>query len=137
MTVNSNPISAILRDFYARQAHLIDTGQHTAWARTFSQYGEFHSPTYGSPAIGYASLLEISKKFQESANRAEEIQRHIVQNIWIEQSGFNFALVRCYLMIVAAKAEVADARILRVVTIADKFQQENDEWLISRRDVLY
>lgn len=137
MTIDSNQISAILNNFYAKQAHLIDAGQHMAWARTFTQDGEFHSPTYGSPAIGHASLSEISKKFQEGAKRAGEMQRHIVQNIWIEQSDPSLALVRCYLMIVATKAEVAEVRILRVVTIADKFERENDEWLISRRDVLY
>lgn len=137
MTINSKPTSAALSDFYARQAHLIDTGQHMAWAATFKQCGEFHSPTYGEPAIGRASLIEISKKFEEGAKLAGEIQRHIVQNIWIEQIGSDYTLVRSYLMILAGKAEIPGARILRAVTIVDRFEQENDEWLIGRREVIY
>ncbi len=137
MISENNYISQILSNFYAKQAHLIDTGQHAAWAKTFQQNGEFCSPTYGTTAVGFAKLVEISEKFQGDAKRAEEKQRHIVQNIWVEESDSKSALVRSYLTIVAVQAGSSEVRILRIVTIVDEFAKEIDEWLIKRREVVY
>ncbi|CAM5221753.1 hypothetical protein CDEF62S_04483 [Castellaniella defragrans] len=126
-----------LRNFYARQAHLIDMGNHAQWAETFTPEGEFHSPTYGAPAVGRDSLAEISKRYQESARQAGEKQRHLVQNLWIEHCDSLSASTRSYLLIVAMKDGEANARILRAVTLIDTLQNRRGTWQVARREVVY
>lgn len=128
---------ASLRNFYARQAHLIDTGQHEGWAQTFTENGEFHSPTYGQPAIGQAQLAAISRRFSESAQQAGERQRHLVQNVWVTQCDGTSAQVRAYVMIVGTSLVEKQTRILRIVTNIDELERCADGWRIRHRQIKY
>src|SRR3546814_14824393 len=74
---------ALLRNLYAKQAHLIDTGQHEGWAHTFTADGEFHSPTCGEPAIGHDRLADISRRFSETASQDGESHPHVIENVWV------------------------------------------------------
>ncbi|HEX7386331.1 MAG TPA: nuclear transport factor 2 family protein [Castellaniella sp.] len=130
-------IQEALRNFYARQAHLIDMGNHEDWADTFTPSGEFHSPTYGAAAVGRENLVNIAKQYQEGARKAGETQRHLVQDLWIEQADEQSARTRAYLMITAARGTDPGVRILRLVTIADRLLNQDGEWRVARRDVLY
>lgn len=128
---------AVLRNLYAKQAHLIDTGQHEGWAQTFTADGEFHSPTYGEPAIGHHQLAEISKRFTESAKQSGESQRHVIENVWVSQCDQTTAQVRAYVMIVATQLEQNQTRILRIVTNIDDLEKSAEGWLIRRRKIEY
>lgn len=137
MPTDTSSIQEALRNFYARQAHLIDAGHHEDWADTFMPDGEFHSPTYGSAAIGRASLMGISKRYQEGAQKAGEQQRHLVQDLWIEQADIHSARARAYLMITAARSTEPGVRILRLVSIVDQLLNQDGVWRVARREVLY
>lgn len=128
---------AALRNFYARQAHLIDTGQHGAWACTFTSEGAFHSPTYGQPAVGYDQLSGISKAFEQSARQSGERQRHLIENIWVVECDATTAQVRAYLSIVATRADQGGTQILRIVTIKDELEKSGEDWLVRSRTVEY
>lgn len=128
---------AVLRNLYAKQAHLIDTGQHDQWAHTFTPNGEFHSPTYGQPAIGYDQLAGISKTFSASASQNGERHRHLIENIWVAKSDSSTANVRAYVLILATKADQTETRILRIVAIEDQLEKTGEDWLVRSRTVTY
>ena len=124
-------------NLYARQAHLIDSGQHNDWAHTFTPDGQFHSPTYGQPAVGYEQLAGISKAFGQAAQKSGERHRHLVDNIWVVECDATCAQVRAYLSIVATKPEAGETRILRIVTLDDQLTMTEQGWQVSRRTVTY
>jgi len=128
--------AAAVRNLYARQAHLIDSGQHDDWAHTFTPDGQFHSPTYGQPAIGCEQLAGISKAFSQAAQQSGERHRHLIDNIWVVECDATSAQVRAYLSIVATK-EAGETRILRIVTLDDQLAMTKQGWQVSRRTVTY
>ncbi|HLU02196.1 MAG TPA: nuclear transport factor 2 family protein [Advenella sp.] len=128
---------AAVRNLYARQAHLIDNGRHDDWAHTFTPDGEFHSPTYGQPAVGYEQLAGISKAFAQAAQQSGERQRHLVDNIWVVECEAGAAQVRAYLSIVATKPQGGETRILRIVTLEDQLALSEKGWQVRRRTVTY
>ena len=128
---------AALRNLYARQAHLIDAGQHEQWAQTFTPDGQFHSPTYGQPAVGHDKLADISKAFEASAKKNDECHRHLIDNIWVVDCDGTRAQVRAYLSILATRREGGEVRILRIVTINDKLEKSSDGWRVRHRTVTY
>ena len=128
---------AVLHDFYARQAHLIDTGQHEMWADTFTPAGEFHSPTYGEPAVGRERLKAISEAFSQRAAQDGERHRHLVQDLWVRRVDEASAEVQAYLLVVATCARSPDARLLRIVTLADQLDRTGGGWRIRCRKVTY
>lgn len=127
---------AAVRNLYARQAHLIDSGQHVDWAHTFTPDGQFHSPTYGQPAVGYEQLAGISQAFDQAAQKSGERHRHLVDNIWVVECDASSAQVRAYLSIVATK-ETGETRILRIVTLDDQLAMTEQGWQVRRRTVTY
>jgi|SRR5699024_10520262 len=119
--------------FYSRQAHLIDMGEHSAWAETFLPDGEFDSPTYSSPAIGHEALTKVSRAFAAASQEAGEVRRHIVTNVWGVRTSNTTATARVYLMILASGSELT--KILRVMTVDDELMSEGERWLVRRRKV--
>lgn len=128
---------ALLRNFYSKQAHLIDAGQHDRWARTFVSDGEFHSPTYGAPAVGYDELRRISEEFSLRAEQSGEQHRHLVENMWVTRCDMATAEVQAYLLIVGTDSSQKSTRILRVVTIIDQLERSGEDWLVRCRTVQY
>jgi len=128
---------AAVRNLYAKQAHLIDTSQHDGWAHTFTPNGEFHSPTYGQPAVGYEQLAGISKAFEQAAQQSGERQRHLIDNIWVVECDASSAQVRAYLSIVASKPNAGETRIVRIVTLDDQLTMSDQGWQVRRRTVTY
>lgn len=128
---------AVLRNLYAKQAHLIDTGQHEGWAHTFTADGEFHSPTYGEPAIGHDRIADISRRFSETARQDGESHRHVIENVWVTRCDQTSAQVRAYVMIVATNPALKQTRILRIVTNIDELEKSAEGWLIRNRKIEY
>lgn len=126
-----------IHNFYAKQSHLIDSSQHEAWAKTFTQNGEFHSPTYGAPAVGWGQLVEISKKFTENCKSLNEIQRHVFSNIWIVSHEGNSVKTQAYLSIIASNLEAGETKIVRIINIQDELVKTNDDWLVVKREVFF
>lgn len=137
MTEPSDDTIASLQNFYARQAHLIDAAQHAQWADTFTPDGEFHSPTYGEPAIGREHLIGISKAFSQGAAREGERHHHLVQDLWVRRHDGAQAEVQAYLLIAGTHTETNATRLLRIVTIADELEKTATQWRVRRRKVTY
>ncbi|GAB3477870.1 nuclear transport factor 2 family protein [Nocardiopsis coralliicola] len=125
---------AVIQQFYARQARLIDTGRAAEWAATFTEDGAFHSPTYGAPVTGRAALQAFAERFTASAADAGEVHRHVVTNVEVAETGSAAARAEAYLQIVATGPGGA-VRTLRFTTFADRLEWADGAWRVARRDV--
>lgn len=130
-------IESAIRNFYAHQAYLIDRSRHDEWAKTFAPDGEFHSPTYGEPAIGYDNLITISQRFTQGMQENGERHYHIIQNIFIQEASENTAKVNAYILVTSVNQGNKQPSILRLVNIDDSLVLIDGKWVIKRRQVSY
>jgi len=125
---------ARLHQLYGRQSHLIDGGDAFGWAQTFTDDGEFHSPSYLKPVAGTDALIAFAERFHAGARAANEVHRHVITNVVIDGAGDGFAVVRAYLQIVATSIS-GDSRLVRMTTLTDRVVLIGDRWRIARRDI--
>jgi len=123
-----------IHQLYARQSHLIDSGNAEGWARTFTPDGEFHSPTYPAPVAGRAPLRDFAQGFARNARAAGEVHRHVVTNVYVESVNPARAQVSAYLQVVATSV-TGGTRLLRLTTVHDLLVRHGDDWRVARRDV--
>ncbi|MFC0452607.1 nuclear transport factor 2 family protein [Rhodococcus jostii] len=124
---------ARLHQLYGRQSHLIDGGDASGWAQTFTDDGEFHSPSYPEPVSGTDALIAFAERFHTEARAANEVHRHVITNVVIDGAG-DAATVRAYLQIVATSIG-GESRLVRMTTFTDRVVLRGDRWRIARRDV--
>ena len=125
---------ARLHQLYGRQSHLIDGGDAIGWAQTFTDDGEFHSPSYPEPVSGTDDLIAFAERFHARARAANEVHRHVITNVAIDGPEDGAATVRAYLQIVATSVG-GDSRLVRMTTFTDRVVLDGDRWRIARRDV--
>lgn len=123
-----------IHQLYGRQSHLIDEGHAAEWAATFTDRGEFHSPSYPAPVVGTAALTEFARGFFSNASVAGEAHRHVLTNIAVDRLGDDELEVRAYLQIVATRIG-GDSRLVRFTTVTDRVVREGGQWRIARRTV--
>ncbi|MFC9361138.1 nuclear transport factor 2 family protein [Rhodococcus sp. NPDC057014] len=125
---------ARLHQLYGRQSHLIDGGDASGWAQTFTDDGEFHSPSYPEPVSGTDELIAFAERFHAGARAANEVHRHVITNVAIDEADDGASTVRAYLQIVATSVG-GDSRLVRMTTFTDRVVLDGDRWRIVRRDV--
>ncbi|BAH50276.1 nuclear transport factor 2 family protein [Rhodococcus opacus] len=125
---------AQLHQLYGRQSHLIDGGDAAGWAQTFTDDGEFHSPSYPEPVAGTDALIAFAERFHTRARAANEVHRHVITNVVIDEVRDGAATVRAYLQIVATSIG-GDSRLVRMTTLTDRVVPVGDRWRIARRDI--
>lgn len=125
---------ARLHQLYGRQSHLIDGGDASGWAQTFTDDGEFHSPSYPEPVSGTDALIAFAERFHAGARAANEVHRHVITNVVIDGAGDGSTVVRAYLQIVATSIG-GDSRLVRMTTLTDRVVLVDDRWRIARRDI--
>ncbi|MGF7121715.1 nuclear transport factor 2 family protein [Rhodococcus sp. AG1013] len=123
-----------IHQLYGRQSHLIDEGFAAEWAATFTETGEFHSPSYPAPVVGTAALTEFARAFFTAASTAGEAHRHVLTNILIDRIGEDELAVRAYLQIIATRIG-GDSRLVRFTTVTDRVVRAGGQWRIARRAV--
>ncbi|MFC9767459.1 nuclear transport factor 2 family protein [Rhodococcus jostii] len=125
---------ARLHQLYGRQSHLIDGGDASGWAQTFTDDGEFHSPSYPEPVSGTDALIAFAERFHAGARAANDVHRHVITNVVIDGAGDGSTVVRAYLQIVATSIG-GDSRLVRMTTLTDRVVLVDDRWRIARRDI--
>lgn len=123
-----------IHQLYGHQSHCIDSGRHQDWAQTFTDNGEFHSPSYPEPVVGFDDLAAFADRFYAAAEAVDEVHRHVVTNVVVEAVGDSALAVNGYLQIVAT-ARGGESRLVRMTTVADRMVQVGEEWKIARRTV--
>ncbi|GAA3722114.1 hypothetical protein HDA32_002163 [Spinactinospora alkalitolerans] len=124
-----------IQQLYAAQSHWIDGGRAREWARTFTEDGEFHSPSYPEPVVGTAELTAFAERFHADARAAGEIRRHVVTNVHAEPAAAEHAAtVRAYLQIVSTPAG-GEPRLVRLTTLTDDVVRSPGGWRVRRRVV--
>lgn len=125
---------ARVHQLYGAQSHHIDSGRAREWARTFTEDGEFHSPSYPGPVAGTEELTAFAERFFGSAHNAGETTRHVVTNLFVETASADDATVHAYLQIVTTPVG-GEPRLVRLTTITDELVRRGGRWLIRRRVV--
>lgn len=128
-------VASAVQALYARQSHLIDGGDAAGWAATFTADGVFASPSYPAPVEGADALAAFATRFAEAGRTSGDVQRHVVTNVDVVETGQDALHVRAYLQIVGTRPG-EDARLVRLTTLRDRLVREGDGWLVARRDVV-
>ncbi|WP_075834330.1 MULTISPECIES: nuclear transport factor 2 family protein [unclassified Rhodococcus (in: high G+C Gram-positive bacteria)] len=125
---------AAIHQLYGRQSHCIDSGRQQDWAQTFTDGGEFHSPSYPEPVVGFDALAAFAARFFAAAEATDEVHRHVLTNLVVEAVDESALTVHGYLQIVAT-ARGGDSRLVRMTTVTDHVVRVGEEWKIARRTV--
>ncbi|MFE5786663.1 nuclear transport factor 2 family protein [Rhodococcus erythropolis] len=123
-----------IHQLYGHQSHCIDSGRQQDWAQTFTDNGEFHSPSYPEPVVGFDDLAAFAARFYAAAEAVDEVHRHVLTNLVVEAVDESALAVRGYLQIVAT-ARGGESRLVRMTTVADRVLRVGEEWKIARRTV--
>lgn len=137
MTPAADPVATVLavQALYARQSHLIDGGDASGWAATFTADGVFASPSYPEPVAGAEALTAFAAAFAAAGRASGDVQRHVVTNVDVLACDGRDARVRAYLQIIGTRPG-EDARLVRLTTLDDRLVRDGDAWRVARRDVL-
>lgn len=120
---------------YARQSRLIDSGDAAGWAATFTDEGEFHSPSYPEPAVGAEALREFAESFARAGHQAQAVSRHVVTNVDVLPGADDDQVVaHAYLQIVTTPYG-GESRLVRLTTITDRLERHDGAWLVAHRQV--
>ncbi|MBZ5740495.1 nuclear transport factor 2 family protein [Nocardioides mangrovi] len=120
---------------YARQSRLIDTGDASGWAATFTADGEFHSPSYPAPAVGAEALRDFAAAFARTALETGVVSRHVVTNVDVlPGADVDHVVAHAYLQIVATPTG-GESRLVRLTTLTDQLVRRDGRWLVAHREV--
>lgn len=118
---------------YARQSQAIDDGDAEGWAATFTEDGEFASPTHGAPVRGREELRQFA-----AGVRAGHVARGIQERHWLNSvvvdDGEGGLRARAYLMIVHIGPD-RRPEPARHVVIEDDLADVGGSLLVSYRRV--
>lgn len=127
-------IVVMISQFCAHQVRLLDDGEDRAWAETFTDTGEFTSPTYPEPARGREQLADIVRAYHQRAAAVGERHRHVTSDLVVRQIDADTLAVRATQLIVAS-SPTAPARVDRVITMTDILDRTIDGWRTQRKHI--
>jgi 3-phenylpropionate/cinnamic acid dioxygenase small subunit len=120
---------------YARQSRLIDGGDATGWAATFTADGVFDSPSYDRPFTGTADLTTFAAAYADQAHATGVVSRHVVSNVDVVCCDGDRATTHAYLQIVVTP-QGGESRLVRLTTLEDLLVRGADHaWRVARRTV--
>ena len=120
---------------YARQSRLIDSGDATGWAATFTRDGEFHSPSYPEPAVGADALIAFAETFARTDRETGVVRRHVVTNVDVlPGQDDDHVVAHAYLQILATPAG-GETQLVRLTTLTDQLVRRDGRWLVAHRQV--
>lgn len=79
----SERLYAEVQQFYARQCHLLDSGDAEGWADTFTVDGAFALPSRPEPVRGRADLAAGARAAAAARSANGEVHRHVFSTIWV------------------------------------------------------
>jgi 3-phenylpropionate/cinnamic acid dioxygenase small subunit len=131
----TDEVAVRVERLYARQSRLIDSGDASGWAATFTADGVFDSPSYPEPARGTAALTAFAERFRDTGRETRTVSRHVVTNVdVVPGADDDHVVAHAYLQIVATPYGEA-SRLVRLTTLTDHLVRESDGWRVQRRVV--
>nr|WCI13839.1 LaxC1 [Streptomyces setonensis] len=128
-------LQAEIQQFYARQMHLLDSGEADAWADTFTEDGVFAANAHPEPARGRDTIRAAAA--QAAAQRAEQgIQvRHWLGMLEVRPQEDGSVRALTYALIVNTPLG-GSPQVHLSTTCEDVLVRGKDgEWLVSTRQV--
>jgi 3-phenylpropionate/cinnamic acid dioxygenase small subunit len=93
-----------VEQFYAFQMQVLDEGDATAWAATFTDAGVFAPHGAADQLAGRAQLEAGAAKAISRLNADGVTRRHIVSNICVEQVSVDIVRVSSYVPVIDTRA---------------------------------
>jgi hypothetical protein len=138
MTDDADRLFLRLCQLYGRQSFAIDEGNASEWAATFTEDGEFISPTYAAPVVGRSALEQFARAVHDQAQNNGLHQHHVITNTVLTPSSRGplhcLWSSRAYLGIVTTDASGATT-LTRLTTIEDELHVADGTPRIRRRTV--
>ncbi len=122
---------------YARQSHLIDSGDAPGWSTTFTADGTFDSPSYAAPVRGRAALEDFAQAFTAGDEDAGTRTRHVVSTVDVVEAPVvepGVVQVRAYLQIVTTPRD-STSRLVRHTVLHDELVRVDGSWRVRHRRV--
>ena len=119
---------------YGRQSHAIDSGDAEGWAETFTADGTFTSPTYAAPAEGRGELIRFAERFAADCLQRNQVLRHVVSTVHVEQVSQYVLKSFGYLQIVGTAAG-QPPKLHRITVIEDDLVRTQAGLLVAARRV--
>lgn len=125
-----------IQQFYARQMHLLDSGEADTWAETFTEDGVFAANAHPEPARGRETIRTAAAK--AAAERAEQgLQvRHWLGMLDVRPQEDGSVLARSYALIINTPAGGQAAVHLSTTCEDVLVRGEDGGWLVSTRQVV-
>jgi 3-phenylpropionate/cinnamic acid dioxygenase small subunit len=124
-----------VQQFYARQMQLLDEGDATGWARTFTPDGEFAANAHPEPVRGRDAITAAAQRAIDELTAAGEIRRHWLGMLAIEPRDDGTVSARSYALIFQTKRGGQAALRLSTVCEDALIQDEAGGWLVAHRQV--
>jgi 3-phenylpropionate/cinnamic acid dioxygenase small subunit len=132
--LNSLRVRCEVEQFYAFQMQVLDEGDATAWAATFTDTGVFVPHLAADQLTGRAQLEAGAAKAISRLNADGVTRRHIVSNICVEQVSVDIVRVSSYVPVIDTMS--GEARIKCNTVMNDELVRHGTTWLVRHRKVL-
>lgn len=122
-----------MEQFYAFQMQVLDDGDASGWAATFTEAGVFTSNGMSEQVMGRARLEDAASDTIARLTGERVTRRHIVSNIRVEQLSDDALRVSSYVPVIDTSDGVARLRTSTVMH--DEMVRSGAGWLVRHRTV--
>jgi 3-phenylpropionate/cinnamic acid dioxygenase small subunit len=131
--IDANAVYTEVQQFYAQHMHLLDAGDATGWAATFTEDATVQLP--GQAPVHTRANLETAVR----ANLARMAERHETHRHWhgmvaVEPVSEDEIRVHCYALVFATR-DGGDPWLHRACTCDDKLVRAGGRWFVRQRRV--
>lgn len=131
--VGRDEIYSSVEHFYALQMQILDSGDASGWAATFSEDGVFSSNGMQKSLTGRDELLAAAEKTVASLASEGTTRRHLVSVLTVDDADENGVRARCYVPVVDTRNGVAALHVSTVMH--DRLVFSADGWLVRERTI--
>ena len=126
-------LHARVRQFYAAQMRLLDSGKAEAWADTFTDDAVFAANAQGEPTRGRAAIAAAARRTCAELSAAGRIRRHWIGMSEVEPQDDGTVRVTSYALIV--ETEAGGSPQLRMSTTCDDVLVDDGSLRVRHRFV--
>ncbi|TCO62054.1 nuclear transport factor 2 family protein [Actinocrispum wychmicini] len=121
-----------VRRFYARQMHLLDDGDVTGWAQTFTETGSFASNAMPAAVAGRDAIAKAAGETTAALARDKLRRRHWIGMLAITAGDDDTVRVRSYALVIQTPIG-GTPTVLASTTCDDLLVAHGDDWLVADR----
>lgn len=123
-----------IQQFYAKQMQLLDEGQVTGWAASFTEDGVFAVNAHPEPACGRTAICEAAQKTVKDLSAKGLVRRHWLGMLTLDPRVDGSVFARSYAQIL--ETPCGGPTVLRMSTVCeDLLLHDGEQWLVRNRQV--